>query len=254
MPRRCDPQLAVERIVDAPTTAATDGVARPMAAVVTADGRSRADVARHYMQRVDLANLLPINKTSAKEGTMISLLGSPRMPLTTVAQNERASDLVKRNLVTESMSPLFRLQGLEPAIADLKALLAQADPCASSREACFAGRVTTVFPRKCKQPPEGGCFAAYDYREEARSVLGRPGSDLLFQALRLSTIGAGEINGRVRDGIGFRLPANTTRPAKDRRRKTDDRGQIARLRRVRFPASWSCVIRPLSSVLCRRDE
>src|ERR1700757_2559893 len=51
--------------------------------------------------------------------------------------------------------------------------------------------------------------------EEAFSVLGRPGSDLLFQALRLSTIGAGEFNGRVRDGIGFRLPARATRPAKD---------------------------------------
>src|SRR5262245_40384717 len=49
-----------------------------------------------------------------------------------------------------------------------------------------------------------------------RSVLGRPGSDLLFQVLRLSTIGAGEFNGRVRDGIGFRLPAKTTKPAKDR--------------------------------------
>src|SRR6266436_5557276 len=56
-------------------------------------------------------------------------------------------------------------------------------------------------------------FALHD-REEI-SVLGRPGSDLLFQALRLSTIGAGEFNGRVRDGIGFSLPANTTRPAKD---------------------------------------
>jgi hypothetical protein len=48
-----------------------------------------------------------------------------------------------------------------------------------------------------------------------RSVLGRPGSDLLFQALRLSTIGAREFNGRVRDGIGCRPPALTTRPAKD---------------------------------------
>jgi hypothetical protein len=47
------------------------------------------------------------------------------------------------------------------------------------------------------------------------NVLGRPGSDLLFQALRLSTIGAGEFNGRVRDGIGFSLSAKTTRPAKD---------------------------------------
>lgn len=49
-------------------------------------------------------------------------------------------------------------------------------------------------------------------------VLGRPGSDLLFQALRLSTIGAEEFNGRVRDGIGFRLLAKTTRSAKDNRR------------------------------------
>src|SRR5437773_8373084 len=54
-----------------------------------------------------------------------------------------------------------------------------------------------------------------DHRDEVFSVLGRPGSDLLFQVLRLSTIGAGEFNGRVRDGIGYRLPANTTRPAKD---------------------------------------
>src|SRR6202035_242213 len=54
-----------------------------------------------------------------------------------------------------------------------------------------------------------------DHHEEV-SVLGRPGSDLLFQVLRLSTIGAGEFYGRVRDGIGYRLPASTTRPAKDR--------------------------------------
>lgn len=120
--------LAVERIIDAPTAEASEGVVQPMAAVVMGDGRSRADVARHYMQRVDLATLLPINKnlSSAQEETMISLLGSPRMALTTVGQNERASDLVKRNLVTERMSPLFRLHGLEPAIADLKAVLAQA--------------------------------------------------------------------------------------------------------------------------------
>jgi hypothetical protein len=52
------------------------------------------------------------------------------------------------------------------------------------------------------------------HHEEA-NVLGRPGSDLLFQVLRLSTIGAGKFNGRVRDGIGYGLPANTTRPAKD---------------------------------------
>jgi hypothetical protein len=48
-----------------------------------------------------------------------------------------------------------------------------------------------------------------------RSVLGRPGSDLLFQTLRFSTIGAEDFDGRVRDGIGYRLLAITTRPAKN---------------------------------------
>jgi hypothetical protein len=48
-----------------------------------------------------------------------------------------------------------------------------------------------------------------------RSVLGRPGDDLLFQALGLSTIGAEDFDGRVRDGIGYRLLAIATRPAKD---------------------------------------
>ena len=56
---------------------------------------------------------------------------------------------------------------------------------------------------------------AFIHRDEEISVLCRPGSDLLFQVLRLSTIGAGKFNGRVRNGIGFRLSAKTTRPAKD---------------------------------------
>ena len=47
------------------------------------------------------------------------------------------------------------------------------------------------------------------------AVLCRPGGDLLSQVLRHSTIGAEEFNGRVRDGIGFRLLAIATRPAKD---------------------------------------
>ena len=40
------------------------------------------------------------------------------------------------------------------------------------------------------------------FRDDAPSVLGRPGSDLLFQALRLSTIGAEGFDVRVRDGFG----------------------------------------------------
>src|SRR5262249_16280000 len=85
------------------------------------------------------------------------------------------------------------------------------------------------------------------------SVLGRPGSDLLFQVLRLSTIGAGKFNGRVRDGIGFRLPANTTRPAKDGQRRSHDRdGQRLVLSRTSAQAGrywvrhWSCdLCRPM---------
>jgi hypothetical protein len=61
----------------------------------------------------------------------------------------------------------------------------------------------------------GGFGLCSSCRGEEASVLGWPGSDLLSQALRLSTIGAEEFNGRVRDGIGFRLLAKTTRPAKD---------------------------------------
>lgn len=120
--------LAVEQIIDTPMPADAGPAIHPMAIALAADGRSRADIARHYSQRMDLADLLPINKglTSAREETMISLLGSPRMPLTTVGQNERASPLVKRNITLERMSPLFRLTGLVPAIADLKKVLKKA--------------------------------------------------------------------------------------------------------------------------------
>jgi len=120
--------LAVEQIVDGPTTAAAGGVMRVMAAPVMLGGGTRPDAARFFSERVDLADLLPINSglSSAREETMVSLLGSPRMPLTTIGQNERASDLVKRNVVLQRMSPLFRLTGLKQAIDDVATVLAQA--------------------------------------------------------------------------------------------------------------------------------
>ena len=69
-----------------------------------------------------------------------------------------------------------------------------------------------------------------------KPVLRRPGSVLLSQVLRLSTIGARDFNGRVRDGIGFGLSAITTRPAKDRKRK-----RAIKLSKptAAFRASWS---------------
>jgi hypothetical protein len=122
--------MAVEQIVAATATADVGSMLQLTAADVISTGSNhdRKDIARRFMQRVELTDLLPINKrlTSAQEQTMISLLGSPHMPLTTVGQNERASDLVKRNVVTERMTPLFRLTGLEPAIDDVKAILAKA--------------------------------------------------------------------------------------------------------------------------------
>jgi hypothetical protein len=59
-------------------------------------------------------------------------------------------------------------------------------------------------------------FCCYDLIMVLRIVFCRPGDDLLSQVLRHSTIGAEEFNGRVRDGIGFRLLATATRPAKDK--------------------------------------
>ena len=75
---------------------------------------------------------------------------------------------------------------------------------------------TPAITTKRRLPfPEGGVCLIVTHKEEML-VLGRPGSDLLSQGLSHSTIGAEEFNGRVRDGIGFKLLARTTRPAKDK--------------------------------------
>ncbi len=72
--------------------------------------------------------------------------------------------------------------------------------------------------------PKGGVLRWFHRERMGRrsfsshSVLGRPGSDLLSRVLRRSIIGAEGFNGRVRNGIGFRALAITTRPAKNRRR------------------------------------
>jgi hypothetical protein len=79
---------------------------------------------------------------------------------------------------------------------------------------CASGGRATLREECCERRDEiAGVVRGSVCGEDC--VLCRPGSDLLFRVLRLSTIGAGEFNGRVRDGIGFLLPARTTRPAKD---------------------------------------
>ena len=79
---------------------------------------------------------------------------------------------------------------------------------APSRVNCAITGVTHA-----KQPP--GRKEAEFVKSEA--VFCRPGSDLLSRALRQSTIGAEELNGRVRDGNGFFLLAKPPD-----RQKTDE--------------------------------
>src|SRR3954452_13109654 len=82
-------------------------------------------------------------------------------------------------------------------------------------------------------------------RKEENLVLGRSGSDLLSQGLSHSTIGAEEFNGRVRDGIGFKLLARTTRPAKDKdtkQAKTRKRLSAVRGPLTRGPRSANALV------------
>ena len=90
-----------------------------------------------------------------------------------------------------------------------------------------------LAPKQKRRPPEreGGVLRLRRIVKRSSLVLGRPGSDLLSQGLSHSTIGAEEFNGRVRDGIGFKLLARTTRPAKDKDTKQ------ARMRSVRAQSS-----------------
>ena len=65
-----------------------------------------------------------------------------------------------------------------------------------------------AFPAHINAKGPGFEPGLFEYRRSFRdvSVFGRPCSDLLSQVLRLSTIGAEEFDGRVRDGIGSWAP------------------------------------------------
>lgn len=89
-------------------------------------GKTKKEIAASYMEKVKLSTVLPINSgmTSASEHTMISILGSPKLPLTTSCQNSRASDMVKALTKTEKMSAVFSLTGIKPAVSSVKQILA----------------------------------------------------------------------------------------------------------------------------------
>ncbi len=84
--------------------------------------------AAYYLAMVPLQSLLPINAglRSAQEETMISLLGSPQLPLTTHDQPDRASPLVKALKATKKLSANIKATGIRPAIASLGEVLKKA--------------------------------------------------------------------------------------------------------------------------------
>ena len=83
----------------------------------------------------------------------------------------------------------------------------------SAAEARPSGR-RPVRPPARSAALQGGARVSGKQVEEVQIAICRPGGDLLSHTLRCSTIGAGEFHGRVRDGIGWGLPARATRPAK----------------------------------------
>ena len=112
-------------------------------------------------------------------------------------------------------------------------------------------KAAAAMPRRLFRFERGSRIAWVLNREEV-SVLGRPGSDLLFQVLRLSTIGAGKFDGRVRDGIGYRLPANTTRPAKNGMKQAVIFHALTRRRALKIRAiKPNERLVPVSSTRCR---
>jgi hypothetical protein len=83
----------------------------------------------YYAEMLDLHEFLPINVhlQSAQETTMTSLLGSPKLPLTTDDQPERASALVKA--LTSDKVPIAAhivVTGIKPALQSLSGILKDA--------------------------------------------------------------------------------------------------------------------------------
>ena len=101
---------------------------------------------------------------------------------------------------------------------------------------------------KKRRIPKEAAFFDHESKEEF-FVLGRPGSDLLSQGLSHSTIGAEEFNGRVRDGIGFKLLARTTRPAKDKETKQAVMMRVHASDLVTGPAAlWTLKMRAIKPI------
>ena len=111
----------------------------------------------------------------------------------------------------------------------------------------MAARLPEPQNEKTPRPFREAAFCSIMTRKEEFFVLCRPGSDLLSQGLSHSTIGAEEFNGRVRDGIGFKLLARTTRPAKDKDTKQAERYRRS-LRSHAHDALWTLKMRAIKPI------
>ena len=83
-------------------------------------------------------------------------------------------------------------------------------------------------------------------RAEGIYVLGRSGGDRRSRVLRHSTMGAGAVNGRVRDGIGFETPRSDHQTGQARRVRASivGTGCSRRLARVSSSCVWLCGFDP----------
>lgn len=81
----------------------------------------------YYGEMLDLNDFLPINVKldDCTQAAMISALGSPKMPLTTSDQPDRASPKVKAMLATRKISKHVRVTGIKPALDSLGAVMAE---------------------------------------------------------------------------------------------------------------------------------
>jgi hypothetical protein len=78
-----------------------------------------------FSQLVPLSSITPFNVglSSASEATMISVLGRPKMPLTTDDQPNYASDIVKNLEATARITNKIRVTGIKPTIESLRKVL-----------------------------------------------------------------------------------------------------------------------------------
>lgn len=86
------------------------------------------DEISYYLTALELGNHLPLNLDlhPAQEATMISVLGSPKLPLTTTDQPDYASPLVKALRRTVQVSSHVVVTGIRPAIESLATVLGKA--------------------------------------------------------------------------------------------------------------------------------